>query len=126
MSNPSATTLLNAVKEFLIDDVSPQLNKHSAFHLKVACNILSIVAREFDQGAELNSTAIKQLQTLLQESDDNSVESLNQKLCAAIQSGQIKIEDPALLQCLKDITQRQVAIDNPKYSGYAQSKEIGQ
>ncbi|MCG8316292.1 MAG: DUF6285 domain-containing protein [Pseudomonadales bacterium] len=121
MSNPSATTLLSAVKEFLINDVSPQLSKHSAFHLRVACNILSIVAREFEQGAELNEIAVKQLQALLQETENASLELLNEKLCEAIKSGAIDSEDPALLHCLKDITQRQVAIDNPKYSGYKQS-----
>ena len=121
MSNPSAVTLLEAVKEFLINDISPQVNKHSGFHLRVVCNILSIVSREIEQGAALNETAMAELQRLLESPNASTLDTLNEQLCDAIKQGAIDPEDPELLSYLKVVTKQQVAIDNPKYSGYQQA-----
>ena len=81
----------------------------------------SIVAREIEQGAALNDTAVAELQRLLQAPTDSTLDTLNEQLCGAIKNGAIDAEDPELLRYLKDVTERQVAIDNPKYSGYQQA-----
>jgi hypothetical protein len=48
---PTATELLEAVREFLTGQVMPDSTGQLAFHARVAANILGIVAREVELGA---------------------------------------------------------------------------
>jgi aminoglycoside phosphotransferase (APT) family kinase protein len=50
---PTASELLDAVREFLTDDVMPATSGQLAFHARVAANALAIVARELELGPEL-------------------------------------------------------------------------
>jgi hypothetical protein len=43
--------LLDAVREFLTDQVMPATSGQLAFHARVAANVLAIVARELELGA---------------------------------------------------------------------------
>jgi aminoglycoside phosphotransferase (APT) family kinase protein len=48
---PTASELLEAVREFLTGQVMPAATGQAAFHTRVAANILAIVAREIELGA---------------------------------------------------------------------------
>ena len=48
---PTASELLDAVREFLTDQVMPATSGQLAFHARVAANVLAIVARELELGA---------------------------------------------------------------------------
>src|SRR6185312_15900074 len=48
---PTASELLEAVREFLTGQVMPACTGQVAFHARVAANILGIVAREVELGA---------------------------------------------------------------------------
>jgi hypothetical protein len=48
---PTASELLEAVREFLTGQVRPATTGQLAFHTRVAANILGIVAREVELGA---------------------------------------------------------------------------
>jgi aminoglycoside phosphotransferase (APT) family kinase protein len=48
---PTASELIEAVREFLIGQVMPASTGQPAFHARVAANILGIVARELELGA---------------------------------------------------------------------------
>jgi aminoglycoside phosphotransferase (APT) family kinase protein len=48
---PTASELLDAVREFLADQVMPGTDGQLAFHARVAANVLGIVARELELGA---------------------------------------------------------------------------
>ena len=48
---PTASELLDAVREFLTGQVMPAATGQLAFHARVAANILGIVARELELGA---------------------------------------------------------------------------
>ena len=48
---PTASELLEAVREFLTDQVMPASTGQLAFHARVAANVLGIVARELELGA---------------------------------------------------------------------------
>jgi aminoglycoside phosphotransferase (APT) family kinase protein len=50
---PTASELLDAVREFLTDGVMPATSGQLAFHARVAANALAIVARELELGPEL-------------------------------------------------------------------------
>src|SRR5436305_12846119 len=43
---PDPPALLEAVREFLADEVEPELDGRLRYHLKVAINVLAIVERE--------------------------------------------------------------------------------
>jgi hypothetical protein len=47
---PTASELLDAVRQFLTDQVMPATGGQLAFHARVAANVLSIVAREIELG----------------------------------------------------------------------------
>ncbi len=47
---PTASELLEAVREFLTDQVRPATSGQLAFHARVAANVLAIVARELELG----------------------------------------------------------------------------
>lgn len=122
LGKPDSVQLISAVKDFLRKDVATQLDPHTAFQLKIACNVLDIVAREIEQVDDLNEDSLKLLDSLLSTSNEN--DTLNdryQDLCDAIRKGKIKVDDKETLSTLKHITLQQLAIDNPKYSGYQQA-----
>lgn len=125
LSNPSSVELLSAVSTFLINDIAPQVNGQSAFHIKVACNILNIVAREIENGADLNESVCEALSNILSDQKTGSdeaqdLQSLKAELSEVIKNDQIK-NNAELLDALKMLTLKQLAIDNPKYSGYHQA-----
>ena len=49
---PDPSALLEAVREFLTDELEPQAEGRLRYHLKVAANVLAIVERELRLGAE--------------------------------------------------------------------------
>lgn len=49
---PDPATLLEAVREFLSDELEPELDGRLRYHLKVAINVLAIVERELRLGDE--------------------------------------------------------------------------
>jgi Domain of unknown function (DUF6285) len=100
MTVPSAEQLILAVKHFLESDVLPQLEHRTAFHARVASNVLGIVARELAQRP------------------DTASENSAALLCADIRAGKTTEETPGVLDHLLQATRAQVAIDNPKYSTY--------
>jgi hypothetical protein len=49
---PDPPALLDAVREFLVSEVEPQLEGRLRYHVKVAANVLAIVERELRLGEE--------------------------------------------------------------------------
>lgn len=124
LSQPPADDLIQAVEDFLTDTVMPQVDKKTAFHLKVSCHILEILRRELDNNNRVDEITRQALLTLLGESgewpadhDEMPTASLNALLCDKIRSGSITQDDPGLIQQLRRITAARLSIDNPAYSG---------
>ena len=120
LSHPAASDLIQAIQGFLTDTVAPQVDKHTAFHIKVACHMLAILERELDQQQAAESTVRQALIGLLQQDQETAEQSpavLNELLCQQIRNGDISHNNPALLQSLREITTTRLAIDNPAYSG---------
>ncbi len=113
---PSAAELIEAVAEFLQRDVAPQLTGRTAFHARVAFNVLQIVGRELQQGPDADRAEVARLATLLGASGD--ADALNEALCRRIESGDIAADDPALIEHLWATTLDVVAVDQPNYATY--------
>ncbi|MEM7766276.1 MAG: DUF6285 domain-containing protein [Pseudomonadota bacterium] len=114
---PTAAELIAAVRTFIAEHARPALAGHTAFHARVAENVLAIVERELAQGPDADAGAKTRLLALLEASSDSSLDRLNTQLSDAIRNGKMDETTPGLLSHLKATTIDQVQVDQPKYSG---------
>lgn len=113
---PSTQELLGSVIGFLNDVVAPQLSGQAGFHARVAANALALIGRDMANRSEAEARETALYAGLLGLPAEN-LPALRHALCAAIQSGQVGIDDRRLLQVLREVTTAQVLIDQPTYSG---------
>lgn len=116
----STTTqeLLHAVRQFLRQDVLPELDGFKAYNTRVAANALGIVAREIEQGAglaELDAQFAAQLRL------DAQAGPVARQIALGLRDGTLAVDD-GLLCYLRKRTLLSLAIDNPKYSGLLQAQ----
>lgn len=114
---PSVEELIEAVKSFITETAAPQLTGHSAFHARVAVNALDIALRDMTSRATDEAYERSALQNLLDDNADD-LKALNEALCQAIRSGKMNWRTPGLADFLTETAKRQMAIDQPRYSGY--------
>jgi hypothetical protein len=117
---PSAVELLEAVTEFLREDVTPALAGRVAFHTRVAANVLDIVRRELKAGPAAERREVERLEALLDLRGD--ADTLNAELCDRIAAGLIDPTDPALIDHLWATTLDTLAIDQPNYATYRRER----
>ncbi len=137
---PTAAELIAAVAEFLEQKAMPQLDSATAFHAKVAVNVLRIAQREIEREinhelrgnsdnahAENNSTPhdsadaaeLKRLRALCNAANAHKIADLNRELCARIADGRLATDDVALRAHLLASVRERLAVDNPKYPSLA-------
>ena len=116
MDQPSMRELVEAVRDFLEQKAMPELKGHTAFHARVAANVLAIVRRELTLGPDADRSDAARLAALLGVAGEAS--ALNQELCRRIEAGEIAPDDPALLEHLWATTLDTLAIDQPGYATY--------
>ena len=116
MDQPSAVELVKAVQAFIETRAMPELKGHTAFHARVAANVLAIVARQLEQGPASDAAELIRLQTILGRTDGD-LDALNRELCRLIRTGKISTGDAALGRHLRETTVAKVQIDQPNYSG---------
>ena len=119
MDQPSAAELVTAVREFIEKHALPQLSGRTAFHGRVAANVLAIVGRELEQGPGTVTAEHTRLKDLL--GIEGTLDSLNRELCRRLREGKIDPMDPALSRHLVATTVAKVAIDQPGYAGLLHS-----
>ncbi|MDN5938689.1 MAG: DUF6285 domain-containing protein [Salinisphaera sp.] len=113
---PSRIELLSAVVGFLRNDAAAELHGRTAFHAKVAANVVDIVRRELEQAQRGDDGLQQQLETLLQTQGDMA--TLIELLCTRIAAGEMTPKTPGLMSCLWALTMRKLEVDQPRYSGY--------
>jgi hypothetical protein len=113
---PDARELVEAVREFLEREVQPKLEGSTAFHARVAVNVLAIVERELAEGAVLDAGERERLVALLGE--EGELGALNERLVARIRAGELTVDDPALVAHLRATILGRLGIDNPRYGSY--------
>ena len=117
---PSVDELLSALRHFIKESAMPQLTGHAAFHARVALNAVDLIQRDIADRTDAEIAQIEALQKLLG-SETSDLASLEAQLCEQIQSGDVNHSDKQLLDILRSATQQQLAIDQPRYSGYQES-----
>lgn len=104
---PTAAELTAAVRDWLNDDVGPGEGPPNRFHLRVATNVLGIVAREIELGPQQAQSHAARLEHL-GASDDR-------ELADAIRSGVIDYRDESVRGLIWDSVIDKLAVANPRY-----------
>lgn len=128
-TRPDASTLLDAVATFLLEEVAPKLKdeKALAFRLMIAANLASIVANELRTQDDRFSHEARRLKSLLPGVADEAklwsskghdrseaLLALEKELAARLRSGRVKIDDKVmdhLVQTARDT----LAVTNPRF-----------
>lgn len=128
-TRPDASTLLEAVSTFLLEEIAPKLKDEKAltFRLMIAANLANIVAAELRTQDDRFSHEARRLKALLPGAADESklwssksaerneaLLALEKELAARLRSGRVKIDDKVidhLVQTAKDT----LAVVSPRF-----------
>ncbi len=120
---PRLDELLTSVKDFLHQDVMEATSGRTNFLSRVAGNSLDIVQREVMLGPALAKRERADLESLLKK--EGSLEDLRWTLVHQLRDGSIPLDKPGLADYLRTAVVNQVAIDQPKYSGFVFAASSG-
>ena len=120
MSGTESVELLTAVRQFLREEVLPELDGFKAYTTRVAANALGIVARELEMGAGLAELDMQIAFTL---DIDEQAGPVTRQIALALRDGTMA-QDQRILSYLRQRTLHSCAIDNPKYSGLQQARAL--
>ena len=112
---PRVDELLVSVRDFLHNDVMAATEGRNNFLARVAGNSLDIVLRDLELGDEGRVLEHRRLSDLLGEGDLNA---LRWQLVHGLRDGSLTLDTPGLADHLRQTVVNQVAIDQPKYSGF--------
>ena len=118
---PRLEELVGATRDFLHGPVRDETTGRTRFHALVAGNALDIVYRDLHFGAEHRRREHERLRRLLDA--DGSLLDLRWKLVHAIREEGMALDDNRLQDHLRATVVNQIAIDQPKYSGFRTASE---
>jgi hypothetical protein len=104
---PSAAELLDAVREFLDSDVLPVTEGRVRFHVRVAANVVGIVARELVLGPPQAAAHMARLERLGVHTDA--------ELAATIRSGALDARAQEVREVVRATVANKLAVANPRY-----------
>ena len=104
---PTAAQLVESVREWIENEVSPNVTGRLSFHSRVAANVLAMVERELATAGADSQQHAERLASLGAGSDS--------ELAAMIRSGRMDDRLAEVLQVLRPVIQAKVAVANPKY-----------
>ncbi len=113
---PRADELITGVRDYLRNDVMAETQGRLSFLARVAGNALDIVLREAAVGPAAKDQERKRLADIL--GKKGNLEILRWDLVRALRSGDMPLDEPGLADHLRQTVVQQVAIDQPKYSGF--------
>lgn len=119
---PRTDELTTSVRDFLRADVMEATEGRTSFLARVAANSLDIVLRDAALGPESRRLEHEGLKRLLGRDGDRA--ELLQVLVDGLRDGSIALDHPGLAMHLRECVIRQVAIDQPVYSGYKNAMEF--
>lgn len=120
MSGAKGVELLEAVRQFLRQEVLPELGGFKAYNTRVAANALGIVAREMQLGAGLAELDAQIAAAL---GLDEQAGAITQQIALGLRDGTL-VANERVLSYLQQRTLLSIAIDNPRYSGLQQARAL--
>ena len=118
---PTTVELTKSVADFLRNDIAPGMSGHNAFKLRVAINVLDLVARQLTLAGESDAAEAATLKQLL--GLEGALIDLNRALAEKIASGEVDLSTPGLSEHLWQTTMAKLAVDQPNYGSY--KRELG-
>src|SRR5689334_9241750 len=118
---PTPIELTRAVADFLRNEITPLTSGHNAFKLRVAINMLDLVARQLTLAEGSDAAEAASLKKLL--GIDGALVDLNRALAEKIASGQVDLATPGLSEHLWQTTMAKLAVDQPNYGSYKRELE---
>jgi hypothetical protein len=118
---PTPTELIKAVADFLRNEITPEIQGHNAFKLRVGINALDLVTRQLalaDGGDAAEASRLKALLGI-----EGSLLDLNRALSDRIAKGEVDLQTPGLAEHLWQTTMDKLAVDQPNYASY--KRELG-
>jgi hypothetical protein len=119
---PTPTELINAVADFLRNDIAPMISGHHAFKLRVAINALDLVTRQLALESRSDAAEAARLTRLL--GMQGSLTELNRTLADRIANRELDLQTPGLADHLWQTTMDKLAVDQPNYASYR--RELGE
>ncbi len=113
---PRIDELVTSVRDFLREDVMGATRGRTNFLARVAGNSLDIVLRQLALGDGARAAEHERLRALL--GNDGSLSALRWQLTRALRDGSMPLDAPGLAEHLRATVVNQIAIDQPKYSGF--------
>ena len=110
---PTAAELLEAIREFLEQDVMPAVEGRLRFHSRVAVNALGMLEREVRLGAELDAAERARLGALL--GHDADVAKLTTELAARIREGSLDDRRDDVVAAVRESVRAKLLVSNPDY-----------
>ncbi len=104
---PTASELIESVREWLERDVAPAVDGRLGFHTRVAMNSLDIVLRELASGDEMQQRHAAALASLGADSDAD--------LAGRIRRGEFDADLGAVLEALSPVIDDKVRVANPRH-----------
>lgn len=112
---PRNDEIVAAVSGFLRDEVMTSAKGRTAFLARVAANALDVVGRDAVLGPEHRARQREQLKSLL--GREGALDDMRGDLVARLRDGSMPLDEPGLVEYLRESVANQVAIDQPQYSG---------
>ncbi len=123
---PTAVELLEAVRHFLETDVVPALEGTRKFHARVAANLMSVLAREWELEEPQLDAEWERLAALLGGAEQRpvpraerraAVRALSERLCERIRAGDADAGPwrRQVLEHLRRTGRDKLAVSNPKF-----------
>lgn len=109
LNRPTREELLQAVIDYLQQDLLPQSQGSQRFHLLVVVRVLGIVLRELQQGDAFVRQEAALLTSLLGEGADLDT------FADAIADGTLGVDSPELISGLLALAKAKLQIDSPDY-----------
>jgi aminoglycoside phosphotransferase (APT) family kinase protein len=119
---PRADELLVSVRDFLRKDVMSQTDGRTNFLARVASNSLDIVARELVLGPGARAGELSGLRRLFNAGEGETIADLRWRLVNELRDGTLSLDDAGLKEHLRNTVVNQIAIDQPRYSGFTRSQ----
>lgn len=122
---PDAPALLDAAIDYLERELLPTLAGYHRFQCRVTVNVLAQVRRELALAPGQADAERARLVALLGADPDGERDALSRELAARIRAGDIALDDPALLDHLRQSLVEALRINNPKWIGEPGDPERG-
>lgn len=118
---PRVDELLESVRDFLRGAVMSETRGRTSFLARVASNSLDVVLRELELGPAHRAREQAGLERILERSGD--LEELRWTLVRRLRDGSMPLDHPGLADHLRQTVVTQIAIDQPRYTGYRTASE---